>query len=98
MSIDSLESLRNQLKEATSGTLGEEMMAFMELASHPDVEWGDLLDGLGRSGVIAEDAALRLHKLLNVHRDGIRVNRDARFWQEILEKAGISRSDKVAPA
>jgi hypothetical protein len=95
-SAKSIDVLRHQFTEAQSGTLGDEMMAFMELASHPELQWADLLNGLSRPGMIQEDAALRLHKLLRVQREGIRVNTDRRFWEDVMAKVGINPSDRIA--
>ncbi len=93
-----IESLRLQLREAKSKSLGEEMTALVKLLGHRGLEWNDLLDALACTpGVNAETAALNLHSSLKIPlgEPPARVNCDRRFWEEVLRKAGLSPSAKV---
>jgi hypothetical protein len=90
----SLDVLRHRLSKAESGNLGNLMIAFSELVSHPDAEWRDIYEGF-KYRSLADDAALRLHDLLKIPRKPLEANRDPLFWDDVLKKAGMDRSDKV---
>ena len=49
-----IEALRQNLRDAKSQKLGDQMMAFLRLVIHPDVTLADMLNGLEYPGVVAE--------------------------------------------
>ena len=70
------------------------MHTFMELCAHPDLEWSDLLDALGRPGITPENATLLLHKRLQIHVDKNNLHLDRGFWEALLKERGINPADK----
>jgi len=92
-----IDVLRQRLQLAKSGTLGDEMLAVVNLLEHPDLRWNDVLDALKcRPGVNAEAPALFLHSFLKIPLGKPpRVNCDRQFWEETLRGAGFGQSDRV---
>jgi hypothetical protein len=89
-----IEELRQQFTQSFSKGFGTQMHAFMELCAHPDLEWNDLLDAVGRPGVIPENAVLLLHQRLKVRVDKNDIHMDRSFWEAILKEKGIKPADK----
>jgi hypothetical protein len=92
---DSIEALRQNLREAKSQKLGDQMMAFLRLVIHPDVTLADLLNGLAYPGVVAESAALNLHVLMRIPiRERIAAT-DRLFWKNVLENVNAEQNNKI---
>ena len=96
ISQPSIQGLRQQLKVAKCKSLGEEMIALLQLLDHPDLEWNDLLNALECTpGVNAETAALEFYKRLKVVRANAPVNSDRQFWEGVLREAGLDATAKA---
>lgn len=90
MEPTSINVLRERWRIAQEKAIGDEMIAFSELASHRDVTWDDLLQALARPGMIAEDAWLRLRTKLKDVEPAAALHLDSAFWRAVLEDHGIS--------
>ena len=90
-----IEALRQNLKDAKSQKLGDQMMAFLRLVIHPDVTLADMLNGLEYPGVVAESAALNLHILMRIPvRDRIAAT-DRLFWESVLANVKAKQDNKI---
>jgi hypothetical protein len=58
--LPNIDALRQAWKTARSKGLGPELRAYCALLDHPDLTWRDILDGLDRPELIAEQAWLRM--------------------------------------
>jgi hypothetical protein len=85
-----IEAIRQRWRQAQAGKLGDELVAFCELSSHPDCRWQDLLDALDRPNSVGEDAWVQLRGKLREH-VGIAgtLRRDRAFWDAAIREAGI---------
>ena len=85
--------LRRRVREQVS--FADSVEAFFHLLKQPDLRWRDLLDGLDYPGLIASNAVVRLHRLLNtsVPSSGFIADRNA--WAKILKEMGILEDDIV---
>jgi hypothetical protein len=86
--------LRRRLQEAR--TLHEEFESFFQLVEQPDVTWRDLLDGLQHPGLVAEGAAIRLHRALEIPVASSGVVMDRSSWERILQENGIEPDSPTA--
>jgi hypothetical protein len=85
--------LRRRVREHRS--FSDSVAAFFQLVRMPDLTWLDLLDGVDCPGLIAENAVIRLHRVLNVPvpPTGFIMERD--FWVQILSDRGMHAGDLV---
>jgi hypothetical protein len=82
-------TLRSKWLIACSNGLGPEMLAYCRLLEHPDVAWRDLIEGLDRPEIVAEQAWLRLRNESQKLQPAGVERRDREFWQLLLESRQI---------
>ena len=71
-------------------TLGAEVAAYVTLIHHEDCRWQELLNGLNRPGIVAEQAWLHLRSLLPTAGVAASVRKDVEFWQAEVQKRGVN--------
>lgn len=95
------DELRNRWR--TSKLHRDQIAAFFELTQSESATWDDLIEGLAYPGLIAEDAVVRLHKLLKVPLDEVAPTReggggfvyDSGFWRNLLRTRQILSSARI---
>ena len=85
--------LRERVREGR--TFADAVDAFYQLLRQSDLSWSDLLDCLGHPGLIADAAAMRLHKALNVSPPESGPIRDRASWEQVLRERNVSITSHV---
>ena len=85
--------LRRRVKE--QHTFADSVEAFFHLLEQPELTWHDLLDGLDHPGLIAENAMIHLHRILNIPVPPTGFISDHNIWVNILKDKGISEDQQV---
>ena len=75
----------------------ERIVAFTGLASHPDLEWGDVLGFLEHPGFIREQAAICLRVKLDRENPDPRLVYDREHWINLLSARGYELCDICGP-
>jgi hypothetical protein len=87
MEIIPIENFRIAFAQSVVATMATQVSAYLRLVAHPDVQFVDLLDALGRNAVIGDDAAQRLHQRLSLPANPPMVQRA--YWEQVLKERGI---------
>jgi len=89
MEPPSIDVLRIAFQQSVIATLVTQLGCYMRLVSHPELQFSDLLDALSRNAVIGDDAAMRLHRRLQLpkHDGPPLVRRD--YWEQLLNERSI---------
>jgi hypothetical protein len=87
-----IEHFRSAFAQSIITTLATQVATYMRLAAHPDVQFGDFLDALERNVVIADDAARRLHRRLDLPSASGSPVIQRSYWQQVLTERGITLS------
>jgi hypothetical protein len=92
---DSIEKLRQNLRDSKSQKWGDQMMALSYIFRHPDVTFADLLDGLNYPGPVGEMAALNLHVLMQVSIKERIAAMHRVFWEDLFRQVNINPNIRI---
>lgn len=90
METPPIDTLRNAFAQSIIATMATQVGTYMRLVAHPEVQFGDFLDALERNAVIADDAAQRLHRRLNLPAGSGAPMVQRGYWEQVLAERSIA--------
>ena len=89
-----IEDIRKSVQKAQSDS--QRVFEFMKLLKHPELTWEDLISCLQYRVIIQEQAAFRLHDLLDIKiQESEGVTTDIKEWYKVLESKHIEKNSII---